>query len=76
MQEGAVKGPVMRASAKTLQMTVDHLGEELVYEVQSALKAVNEMPGGLQEAAVKGLCEKLEEARALVFSWANDHGEP
>ena len=76
MQEGAVKGPVMRASAKTLQMTVDHLGEELVYEVQSALKAVNEMPGGLPEAAVNRLCDALADARALACSWMNDHGEP
>lgn len=43
---------------------------------RDALKAVEELPGGEQEAAVKGLCEKLEEAKALVFAWANDHGEP
>ena len=65
-----------KASAETLQATVDWLGGDIVQDVKDALKAVDEMPGGMQEAAVNRLCDKLAEAKALAFSWMNDHGEP
>lgn len=68
MQKDTVKTSVV-----TLLAAVHYHKEEIV---RDALKAVEELPGGEQEAAVKGLCEKLEEAKALVFAWANDHGEP
>lgn len=68
MQKDTVKTSVV-----TLLAAVHYHKEEIV---RDALKAVEELPGGEQEAAVKGLCERLEEAKALVFAWANDHGEP
>lgn len=71
MQKDTVKTSVV-----TLLAAVHYHKEEIVRDTRVALKAVEELPGGEQEAAVKGLCEKLEEAKALVFAWANDHGEP
>lgn len=74
MQKDTVKTSVV-----TLLAAVHYHKEEIVRDTRDtrdALKAVEELPGGEQEAAVKGLCEKLEEAKALVFAWANDHGEP
>lgn len=50
--------------------------DQIKAETHAAIDAMDEMPGGMAEDAANLLCAALEEAKAQVLSWANDHGEP
>lgn len=59
-----------------LAQRMDYRCDELEQNTGAALMTMDQMPPDMQDAAVKQICDRLADCKAMVFAWANAHGEP
>ena len=65
-----------REDMEKLSQRMDFHCDELEQNTGAALMAMDQMGPDMQDAAVKQLCERLADCKAMVFAWAAAHGEP
>ena len=66
----------MTEDEEKLWQRVETLAEDLVRDTGAAVAQLDRLPEWMQDAAMNRICDRLADAKAMVFGWAAEHGEP